>query len=64
MAGFHDEINLAREMGKMLIASGATHAAIAAAFNDCPELEWDYFADRGNVYGKRNEDDQRPVTIL
>ncbi len=63
MAGFHDEIEYARDMARQLVNLGLTMAEVASRMNGSPWLEWDYFHDRGVIYGKRNEDDVYPVNI-
>ena len=63
MSSQNDEIEYARELTKLFVNDGLTLPAVASKLNDSKQLDWDYFHDRGAIYGKRNEDDPRPVNI-
>lgn len=63
MSSQNDEIEYARDLTKLCLMAGDTLPAVVCRLNDSKMLDWDYFHDRGAIYGKRNEDDVRPVNI-
>lgn len=63
MSSQSDEIQYARELTKLLVNDGLTLPAVAVKLNASVCLDWDYYHDRGVIYGKRNEDDVRPINI-
>lgn len=63
MSSQNDEIQYARDVAREFVEAGLTLPAVTVKLNASPWLDWDYYYSQGAIYGKRNEDDVRPVNI-